>query len=314
MGVIVTLTIVAFIAIYFLNLQNKVGQASKLVDRNGPPVFNHLIYGEFDDALNKPMDVTKVGEFLYVTDTNNKRVEVFDSSGTQVFKFGKEGNNKGQFEFPYGIAADKKGNIYVADLYNGNISIFDSKGKFIKYFTEKDQKNKVIQAPAGLRIFNNKLYVTDIKQSQVFKFALDGTKLLTIGKGGEKVGELRAPNAVTLDKNNNIFVCDTGNQRIQKFSKKGKFIKVINGSDKENVGSVFVNPRGIGFDSRGILYVVDNMSHMVYGFDSKGKKLFTMGSMGSDNNQFYLPNGLYIDDNDQLYITDTLNQRIANYN
>jgi hypothetical protein len=51
----------------------------------------------------------------------------------------------------------------------------------------------------------------------------------------------------------------------------------------------------------------------VYGFNEKGEKVFEFGGMGDANEQFYLPNGLFVDDNDQVYITDTLNQRIAVY-
>lgn len=314
MGVIVGLTTIAFVAIYFLNLQNKVSNPTKIIDRNGPPRFSHMIYGDFgNDALNKPMDVTKIGEFVYVSDTQNKRVQVFDSTGTAVFKFGKEGKDPGQFMFPYGITGDKKGNIYVADLYNGNISIMDKKGNFIRYFKEKNENQKVITAPGGLRIVKNKLYVTDIEKSQVFVFDLEGNLLLTIGKPGEGEGEFRAPNAVTADKDGNIIVVDTGNQRVQIFDDKGKFKRTINGSEDGKGSATLVNPRGVGLSSDGKIYIVNNLTHYVYGFDANGKKLFQFGGMGDENEQFYLPNGLFVDDTDHIYITDTLNQRVAVY-
>jgi DNA-binding beta-propeller fold protein YncE len=313
---LVTIGLVAtlFTGVYFYDLQNKVDKvAQPLVNRDGPPVFNQLIYGDFDESLDKPMDVAKIGEFIYVSDTNNKRVQVFDTAGSPIFKFGKEGKKEGEFNFPYGISGDKDKNVYVADLYNGTISIFDTKGNFLKYFKEKDEKNKAIKSPGGIRIFEEKLYVTDIEQSKVFVFNLKGEKLLEIGKNGMNDGEFRAPNSITVDKNGNIYVCDTGNQRIQMFSSKGKFIKSMNGSKDGKGSSLFVNPRGIGIDSQGILYVVNNLTHYVYGFDREGNKVFEFGGMGADNEQFYLPNGLVVDENDQLYITDTLNQRIAVY-
>jgi DNA-binding beta-propeller fold protein YncE len=313
MSVIATLTVASFVAIYFFNLQSQVEKVTKPLDRNGPPVFSQLVYGDLENGLDKPMDVTKSGEFLYVTDTNNKRVQVFDVSGTAIHQFGKEGDDPGEFMFPYGITNDKKGNIYVADLYNGNISIFSNKGKFVDYFKETDDKNKVIKAPGGIRIFEEKLYVTDIEQSKVFVFDLTGKKLMELGKSGMNDGEFRAPNALTVDKEGNIYVVDTGNQRIQVFSGDGKFLRNINGSKDGKGSSVFVNPRGIGIDSRGIVYVVNNLTHFVYGFNEKGEKVFEFGGMGDSNEQFYLPNGLFVDDNDQVYITDTLNQRLAIY-
>jgi DNA-binding beta-propeller fold protein YncE len=313
MSVIFTLTIAAFVAIYFFNLSNEVTAPIKKLNPNAPPVFNHYIYGDFDNSLDKPMDVVKIGELIYSTDTNNKRVQVFDASGTAIFKFGKEGTGKGEFMFPYGIAGDKKGNVYVADLYNGNISIFDKKGKFINYFIESNEKEKMIESPAALRIFEEKLYVTDIQKNKLFIFDLKGKKLLEIGAPGTENGQFRAPNAVAVDNDDNIFVSDSGNQRVQVFDKEGKYLKAINGSKDGQGSSVFVNPRGIAVDSRGILYVVNNLTHFVYGFNENGEKVFDFGGMGSENEQFYLPNGLFVDDNDQVYITDTLNQRIAVY-
>jgi DNA-binding beta-propeller fold protein YncE len=313
---IIVLTVAVFTGIYYLNLADDVAAPVKNLNPNAPPTFSQQIYGDFgDSALNKPMDIAKIGNFLFVTDTNNKRVQAFDLAGTPIFKFGKEGNGPGEFMFPYGVSGDKKGNVYVADLYNGNISIFDKKGKFIEFFKEADEKNKVIEAPGGLRIFDEKLYVTDITKNKVFVFDLKGKKLLEVGNktSGDGEGELLAPNAVTVSKDGNIYVTDTGNQRIQIFDKKGKFLKIINGSEDGKGSSVFVNPRGIGVNSQGVLYVVNNLTHNVYGFDKDGKKLFEFGGMGDQNEQFYLPNGLFIDENDQVFVTDTLNQRVALY-
>lgn len=314
MGASVLLVLIAFAAIYFFNLQNKVEKVTKVVDRNGPPVFSHLIYGDMDNPLDKPMDVAKIGEFIYISDTNNKKVQVFDQSGTKIFTFGKEGKDTGEFNFPYGITGDKKGNVYVADLYNGNISIFDKKGNFKDYFKEQDPNAASITAPGAIRIFDEKLYVADIERNKVLVFNLKGEKLLEIGKAGVNEGELRAPNAIAVDPDENIYVSDTGNQRVQIFDKTGKFVKIINGSKDGKGGSTLVNPRGIAVDSRGILYVVNNLSHYVYGFDKDGKKIFEFGGMGDQNEQLYLPNGLVIDENNQLYITDTLNQRVVVYN
>ncbi|PLR91918.1 6-bladed beta-propeller [Bacillus sp. T33-2] len=313
MGTIVTLTIAAFTAIYFFGLQSKVEKARNIVDRDGPPVFSQMINGDFEKSLDKPMDVAKIGEFIYVTDTNNKQVQVFDGSGSPIFQFGKEGSGNGEFKFPYGITGDKKGNVYVADLYNGVISIHDEKGKFIRNFEEQDKNAKSINTPAGIRIFDEKLYVTDIKSNKLLVFSLDGKKLLEIAKGVDDKDVFNAPNAVTVDNSDNIYISDSGNQRILQYDKTGKYVRTINGSKDGKGSSVFVNPRGIGVDSRGILYVVNNLTHYVYAFDQDGKEVFQFGGMGDGNEQFYLPNGLYVDDKDQVYITDTLNQRIAVY-
>ncbi len=284
------------------------------VTTNSTPVFNRMIYGGFaKEALNKPMDVAQIGQFLYVTDTNNKRVQVFDLTGTAAFKFGSEGDKPGEFKFPYGICGDSQGNVYVADLYNGCVSVHDNKGKFIKYFAEKNPSEKVIDSPGGLRIIANKLYVTDIQQNKVLVFDLNGKKLLEVGKLGVKQGEFRAPNAVTADKAGNIYVVDSGNQRVQVFDKTGKFLRVMNGTPGGLGPSALVNPRGIAVDSIGRLYVISNLTHYLYCYDQNGNQQFVLGGYGDGVDKFTLPNGLFINENDELFITDTLNQRVAVY-
>lgn len=311
MSVIVILSIVLFAVIYFFHLQSDVIKVASKVN-GGKPTLSYYIQGDLSNPLDKPMDVTKIGQYVYVTDTNHQQVQVFDSTGTPFFKFGKKGDGEGQFQFPYGIAGDKDGNVYVADLYNDNISIFSQKGKFIRYF-QFDNQADTPKSTGGLRIFNNKLYVTDIQGSRVMVFDLKGKKLLELTAAKSKDDTLNAPNAVTVDSDKNIYVSDSGNQRIVVYDKSGKFNRIINGSANGKGSSKFVNPRGVGVLANGTLLVVDNMTHYVFGFDKKGKQIYQLGGLGSDKDQFYLPNGLFVDNKGEILITDTVNQRVALY-
>jgi sugar lactone lactonase YvrE len=282
----------------------------RVINPEGAPNYSLSLTGDFSKPMDKPMDITSNSSFKYISDTNNKRIMAFDGSGNFLFSFGEEGTGKGQFKFPYGISTDEEGRVFVADLYNGNISIFDEKGNFIDYFAPDANKNKKVSAPAALRIIDKKVYVTDIKAHKGYVFDMSGKLLLEVGRPGINDGELNSPNGITADDEGNIYVVDTGNQRVQVFDKTGKFGKIINGSENGKGTSVFVNPRGIDIDSRGILYVVSNLTHLVYGFDKDGKKLFQFGGLGEQNGQFYLPNGLFIDENDNVFITDTVNIRV----
>ncbi|WP_192868072.1 6-bladed beta-propeller [Calderihabitans maritimus] len=271
------------------------------------PRYLFSIYGPSEkEGLVKPMDVTVWGKRIYVTDTGNQRVQVFDYNGNFLFMFGKYGTGKGQFRFPYGIAADASGKIYVADMYNGNISVFSPDGQFLHYFGNSIE----IKSPTGLFIEGNRLYVADNALNKIKVFSLqDGKKLLEFGETGTGKGEFQSPNAVWVAENR-IFVSDTGNDRVQVFNKLGNFLMVLNDTDDDG-GGLFVNPRGVAVDGRNTVYVVNNLTHEVFGFDMKsGQKIFTFGSMGSDAGQFYLPNGIFIDDQGRIYITDTVNQRV----
>jgi DNA-binding beta-propeller fold protein YncE len=313
MGTIVGLSVVLFAVIYFFHLQDNAIKVAGTVS-GGQPTLSNYIQGDLSSPLDKPMDVAKIGQFIYVTDTNHQQVQVFDTSGALAFKFGKQGTGRGEFQFPYGITSDKAGNIYVADLYNNRISVFTPKGKFIKYFTDENKKADFLKSPGGLRIYNNNLFVTDIQLGKVFEYSLNGKKLLEISTATSKDDKLNAPNAVAVDNDKNVYVSDTGNQRLVVFDKTGKFIRIINGSINGKGDSKFVNPRGIGVQPNGTLLMVDNMTHYVYGFNKNGKQIFEFGGLGSDKDQFYLPNGLFVDNKGEVLITDTVNRRVAFYN
>lgn len=313
-SMLLTFFVTTAVFVYFFYNQTTTIAIPKAINPDGPPVYDRMVYGGFGpDALIKPMDVTVIGDLIYVSDTMNKRVQVFDMDGKPIMKFGKEGKGAGEFRFPYGIDGDGQGNIFVADLYNGCISVHDAKGKFVKFFAENKPEDGILDSPGGLRIIDGKLYVCEIRRSQVYVFDLTGNKLMEIGKMGVNPGEFRAPNGVTADKDGNIYVVDTGNSRVQVFNKDGKFLRIINGAKDGKGSSIFVNPRGIGIDTKGRIYVANNLTNFVVALDKDGKKLFEFGGNGSANTQFALPNGLYVDENDQILITDTINQRVAIY-
>jgi sugar lactone lactonase YvrE len=74
---------------------------------------------------------------------------------------------------------------------------------------------------------------------------------------------------------------------------------------------MFVNPRGLGVDDKGNVFIISNLTHTLFGFDKDNKKLFNIGGYGEGEKQFSLPNGLFLDDAGRIYVTDTMNQRVA---
>src|SRR5690349_8493427 len=102
MGSIVGLTVVVLAVLYFFHLQDKSNVAAGPLKAGNPNLVGY-IQGDMDNPLNKPMDVTKVGQYIYVSDTNHQQIQVFDSTGKFAFKFGSKGTGDGQFLFPYGI-------------------------------------------------------------------------------------------------------------------------------------------------------------------------------------------------------------------
>ena len=278
------------------------------------PLFG--IYGSGAmGPLRNPMGVVVTGRRVFVTDTGNHRVAVFDYDGNPLYTFGKQGNGSGQFGFPYGITVDNSGLVYVADLYNGNIQVFTQDGKFVKYFL--DPKANLVKQPAGLFYdsSSNSIFVTDVALNKVMQFDLNGKKLLEMGARGNGAGQLLSPNDVWVT-GNNIIVSDTGNDRVEVFDRSGKYLG-LNLGDDQNLGpakSAFVNTRGVVVDGRGTLFVVSNLTDKVYAFAKDGHKPYPpFGSLGQGNDQFSLPNGAFTDNQGRLYFADTMNQRVMVY-
>ncbi len=126
--------------------------------------------GEFNYPTNICLDAK--GN-LYVTDSMNFRVQVFDQDGTFLSSFGTAGDGPGTFSKPRGIGVDSDGHIYVADAEFDNIQIFNSKGDALLYFGASGRKPGEFYLPAGIFIdSNDRIYVSDSfnQRIQVFQY------------------------------------------------------------------------------------------------------------------------------------------------
>jgi DNA-binding beta-propeller fold protein YncE len=142
----------------------------------GTPGKKHILTtpGDFGGASNVAVD--KDGN-VYVTDTMNNRVEIFDAEGNFISTFGKAGDGPGTFARPKGIAVDCDGHIWVADQYQDRLQVFNRDGQLLTYIGDGhangpgqfkalvgvaiDKQNRVFtteQYPGRMQAFR---YVTD---------------------------------------------------------------------------------------------------------------------------------------------------------
>ena len=90
--------------------------------------------GSGEGQLNIPKDIAMGPDGrLYVVDSANFRVAVFEADGTFVRNFGSIGRRLGQFSRPKGIAVDRDNHIYVSDASHGNFQIFDKQGRLLMF-------------------------------------------------------------------------------------------------------------------------------------------------------------------------------------
>lgn len=128
------------------------------------------------------------------------------------------------------------------------------------------------------------------------------------GSTGTGSSQFKIPWGMITDRSGNVYVVDTQNNRIQKFSSTGIFIKSWGSSGSGN--GQFSAPRDIAIDTSGNLYVADYNNHRIQKFDQNGNFIAKYGVRGSGNGQLYYPTGIAVDSSGNMYISEWQNYRI----
>jgi len=116
--------------------------------------------------------------------------------------------------------------------------------------------------------------------------------------------------SLSVDNEGNVYVTDSGNARIQKFTSDGQFLKTWGVSGTDN--GEFKKPTGIATYENNV-YVVDSEQARIQVFDSTGKFLQSWGKFGSDQGEFFYPQGISISNDGVVYVADTKNHRIQQF-
>jgi tripartite motif-containing protein 71 len=152
---------------------------------------------------------------VYVVDTDNKRVQKLDANLGHLATWGNFGGEEGQFHYPEGIAVTPNGEVYVADSFNDRIQKFDPHFSFIEERGyEGDPDSFYPYAIAADR--SGDIYFTSYNQLFKYNAAEDTTELLYDG-----FSETRA---IAVDNAGNIYVADTGRNRVIKLLPNGDFV------------------------------------------------------------------------------------------
>jgi hypothetical protein len=220
------------------------------------------------------------------------------------------------------VGVDHQGHIWVAERCGANscanskidpIMEFDAGGNFIKAFG-----GGMMVFPHGFFIDKaDHIWVTDAqvgggKGADVLEFDQNGKLLLTLGKPGvtgSGSDTFTEPSSVLVAHNGDIFVGDgheegKGNARIVKFDKHGVFLMQW-GSHGSAPGQIEV-PHTLAMDSRGRLFEGDRGNNRIQIFSQDGKLLEIW-------TQFSRPSGVYIDQSDVLYVTDSESRSAEGY-
>ena len=135
-------------------------------------------------------------EELYVCDSYNDRIQVFDLDLNFKREFGGPGTGKGQFSYPAGVEFESNDNIYITDIANHRIQVFTPKEHFVRFI-----RHKKLNDPVNMCIINDFLFVTDIKKCRIVVLKTSGEFVTTIGDG-----TLDQPEGIQVDQDGYVYV------------------------------------------------------------------------------------------------------------
>ena len=235
---------------------------------------------------------------LYIADRENHRVRkvnpkgiISTVAGNGTAGFSGDGGpaTQASLNLPCGMVVDKKGNLYIADRSNNRVRVVDSKGNIRTY------------AGTGAEGYNG-------DAMPALKATLD------------------KPFGLALDKDDNLYIADRGNNRIRKVNAAG-FISTVAGDG----GFYFIGdngpayrasiagPTGVVVDPRGNIYIADRNNNRIRVVNSLGMIRTIMGTGQQDYNgdsevaretNLYLPFGVALDKKGDLIVIDRSHYRI----
>lgn len=294
----------------------------------------------FDDPRGIAFD--SLGR-LFVSDTGNHRIQVYDVSGSSpvhVLTIGvtsqPRSDNTG-FNGPHHIAFDGSGQLYVVDAGNYRVqrctrnpgppetwtctTFFGVTGQ------EGSDLSHLSRDARGIAIRGNDVFITDSANYRVLKCNLSGNCSHFAGTTGERGWDNAHfwwPEDVAVDSSGNVYVSDWDNHRVQVFNSGGTYSRTIGVTRVPYVtDNVHLNnPWGIAVAPDGSMYVTERRGYRVVKLNAAGVQQWAVGQAGvygSDNNHFgdwwAGPEGKpAVDAAGRIYVPDMGNHRIQVFN
>lgn len=248
---------------------------------------------------------TAPDDTLYLLD-NAGRVLVFDKDGDPIRQWNMPESDVGN---PEGICVLSNGQIAVADTHYHRVVVFDSSGTVVRMVGQEGQKDGDFYWPvAVVEDDQGNLFVSEYGgANRVQKFNKDWQHLLTFGNIGDQPGEFQRPSGMAWHEDQ-LYIVDAFNDRIQVFDGQGHFLKVLGMQDET---SRLHYPYDIALGPGGDIWVIEYGAGRISRFSLKGELLGRFGSTGSGPNQFGTPWGLAVDSNRRIWVADTRNHRLV---
>jgi DNA-binding beta-propeller fold protein YncE len=252
--------------------------------------------GSGNGEFNKPegIAVDSLGN-VYVADTVNKRIQAFTSSGGWISSWCSDGSlSCSASPQPSGIAVDSSDVVYIAG--GGMIRRFDTSGNFLSSWAVAGATGVAIDA-------SDNVWVT--VGNAIKEYDNLGSLLATYGSG-----VLSGAGALSVAPSGKVYVADTGNGRIQRFSSGGA--AEMEWGEYPGAGVPDV-PTGIAVDASDNVYITKKATDQIQKFDKDGNLVDEFGGTGNTAGLLNDPAAIAITSDGHVYVADTNNQRIQEF-
>jgi DNA-binding beta-propeller fold protein YncE len=249
---------------------------------------------------------------LLVLNRGPKPFMEFDAAGKLLRAFGPEG----VFSRVHGIDVDKDGNLWVSDFIGHTVRKFDKDGNELLVLGTHGTAGEWDEA-AGTELFNQpnetaidsqgNVYVVQghvAGEPRVLKFSADGKFIKRWGERGTGPGQFAVAHGIQIDADDNIYVADRENFRIQIFDTEGNY---------KNEWKYDAMVCGLYLHDDGFMYFTTGFDGEVAKADMEGKLIGSLGSPGAENGQFGEAHYLVLDQEENIYVADVVRRVVQKY-
>lgn len=280
-------------------------------------IFSFGSKGKGRGQFVKPSGIVYSSGKVYVSDTNNQRLQIFEveEDGSNPFEFSQYNLVDPTIEYKDSYYVSK----FISDLTvisdQEFYALSDSKGCIFKNAIDRkvlglnmDSLSDLLMPKAFALKHSGEILVADTKQNRVQFLNADGSYGYKFGIKGKNQSQFNNLEGIAIHSDGHIYVADTDNHRIQIFNSDGIYLKTFGEKsgiteDGNPAPGTFVEPKAVEFDSKDNLFVLDYRNKRIQIFDDEGHFLSQITSR-SLANEFKDPVDIAIDENDYLYVAD----------